>query len=206
MSIDSVINEAILNSKNKEEIVNLEKEEKALKKEWLENARKRKEKEQELFKIFDDELCQKLKNNLKDKDVDIQDKENVLNVYKNEIKIICVDFNKRKISRSSGKEVFEFCFFYKNIATPKNGTFSESYITSSFSKKTESEKSKEEIQKYRREIKEDKEYISLIENENYEIDISLSYKEFAKQCSLKKIDDFICLIFMDVKDLFKEIC
>ena len=115
MSIDSVINEAILNSKNKEEIVSLEKGEKALKTEWLENARKRKEKEQELFKIFDDELCQKLKNNLKDKDVDIQDKENVLNVYKNEIKIICVDFNKRKISRSSGKEVFEFCFFYKNI-------------------------------------------------------------------------------------------
>lgn len=205
MSIDSVINEAILNSKNKEEIVNLEKEEKTLKKEWLENARKRKEKEQELFKIFDDELCQKLKNNLKDKDVDIQDKENVLNVYKNEIKIICVDFNKRKISRSFGKEVFEFCFFYKNIATPKNGTFSESHITSSFSKKTESEKSKEEIQKYRREIKEDKEYISLIKNGNYEIDISLSYKEFKKQYSRKRIDDFILLIFMDFKDLFQEI-
>lgn len=41
MSIDSVINEAILNSKNKEEIVNLEKEKESLKTEWLENARKR---------------------------------------------------------------------------------------------------------------------------------------------------------------------
>ena len=202
MSIDSVINEAILNSKNKEEIVSLEKEEKALKTEWLENARKRKEKEQELFKIFDDELCQKLKNNLKDKDVDIQDKENVLNVYKNEIKIICVDFNKRKISRFSGKEVFEFCFFYKNISALKQNTIPESHITSSFSKKTELEKKKEEIQKYRREIKEDKDYISLIEKENYEIDISLPYE---KQCSLKKIDDFIRFIF-DVKDLFQEIC
>lgn len=205
MSIDSVINEAILNSKDKEEIVNLEKEKESLKNTWLEIARKRKEKEQKLFKIFDDELRQKLKNSFKNKDVDIQYKENVLNVYKNEIKIICVDFYKRKIFRFYGEEVFEFCFFYKNIATPKNYTFSESHITSSFSKKSESEKIKEEIQKYLREIKEDKEYINLIKDENYEIDISLSYKEFKKQCSQKRIDDFISLIFMDVKDLFQEI-
>lgn len=163
------------------------------------------EKEQELFKIFDDELCKKLKNNLKDKDVNIQDKENVLNVYKNEIKIICVDFNKRKISRFSGKDVLKFYFFYKNIIATKKNTIPESDITSSFSKKSESEKIKEEIQKYRREIKEDKEYMSLIKNENYEIDISLSYKEFKKQYSRKRIDDFILLIFMDFKDLFQEI-
>ena len=68
------------------------------------------------------------------------------------------------------------------------------------------EKKKEEIQKYRKEIKEDEEYISLIEEENYEIDISLSYKEFEKQYSWKRIDDFIRLIFTDVKDLFQEIC
>ena len=110
-----------------------------------------------------------------------------MNVYKIEIKIICVDFYKRKNSRSYGKEVIEFFYFYKNIAFSKN------------------EKKKEEIQKYRKEIKEDKDYISLIEKDNYEINVSTSYNEFKKQYNLEKIDKFISLLFMDLKDLFQEI-